>query len=93
MYQQLWGYKVEEKLYLDLREQKRLNTTALDHAAIGNGHYISQYIIKSIFALILAFHIYSVGYEVYHHSRFLLTGLHSTGSKCKNVKDVSVFKR
>jgi hypothetical protein len=30
MYQQLWGYKVEEKLYLGVREQKRLNTTALD---------------------------------------------------------------
>jgi hypothetical protein len=26
MYQQLWGYKVEEKLYLGVREQKRLNT-------------------------------------------------------------------
>jgi hypothetical protein len=31
MYQQLWGYKVEEKLYLGVREQKRLNTTALEH--------------------------------------------------------------
>jgi hypothetical protein len=31
MYQQLWGYKVEEKLYLGVREQKRLNTTALVH--------------------------------------------------------------
>jgi hypothetical protein len=30
MYQQLWGYKVEEKLYLGVREQKRLNTTGLD---------------------------------------------------------------
>jgi hypothetical protein len=30
MYQQLWGYKVEEILYLGVREQKRLNTTALD---------------------------------------------------------------
>jgi hypothetical protein len=30
MYQQFWGYKVEEKLYLGVREQKRLNTTALD---------------------------------------------------------------
>jgi hypothetical protein len=30
MYQQLWGYKVEEKLYLGAREQKRLNTTGLD---------------------------------------------------------------
>jgi hypothetical protein len=29
MYQQLWGYIVEEKLYLGLREQKRLNTTGL----------------------------------------------------------------
>jgi hypothetical protein len=25
------GYKVEEKLYLGVREQKRLNTTGLDH--------------------------------------------------------------
>jgi hypothetical protein len=29
MYQQLWGYKVEEKLYLGVRKQKRLNTTGL----------------------------------------------------------------
>jgi hypothetical protein len=29
MYQQLWGYKVEEKLYLGVHEQKRLNTTEL----------------------------------------------------------------
>jgi hypothetical protein len=29
MYQQLWGYKVEEKLYLGVREQRRLNTTGL----------------------------------------------------------------
>jgi hypothetical protein len=32
MYQQLWGYKVEEKLYMGgVLEQKRLNTTALEH--------------------------------------------------------------
>jgi hypothetical protein len=31
MYQQLWGYKVEEKLYLGVREQKRLNTTGLEN--------------------------------------------------------------
>jgi hypothetical protein len=30
MYQQLWGYKVEEKLNLGVREQKRLNTTAIN---------------------------------------------------------------
>jgi hypothetical protein len=30
MYQQLWGYKVEERLYLGVREQKRFNTTALN---------------------------------------------------------------
>jgi hypothetical protein len=30
MHQRLWGYKVEEKLYLGVREQKRLNTTDLD---------------------------------------------------------------
>jgi hypothetical protein len=30
IHQQLWGYKVEDKLYLGVREQKRLNTTGLD---------------------------------------------------------------
>jgi hypothetical protein len=30
MHQQLWGYKVEEKLYVGVREQKRLNTTVLE---------------------------------------------------------------
>jgi hypothetical protein len=30
MCHQLWGYKGEEKLYLGVREQKRLNATALD---------------------------------------------------------------
>jgi hypothetical protein len=31
IYQQLWGYKIEERLYLGVREEKRLNTTVLDH--------------------------------------------------------------
>jgi hypothetical protein len=30
MYQQLWVYKVEDKLYLGVREQKRWNTTGLE---------------------------------------------------------------
>jgi hypothetical protein len=30
MHQQLWGYKVEEKLYLGVHEQKGLNTTGLE---------------------------------------------------------------
>jgi hypothetical protein len=34
MYQQLWGYKVKEKLYLGVREQKRLNTTGLDTSLV-----------------------------------------------------------
>jgi hypothetical protein len=29
MHQQLWGYEVEEKLYVGVHEQKRLNTTDL----------------------------------------------------------------
>jgi hypothetical protein len=32
MHQQLWGYKVEEKLYVGVHEQKRLNTTALGYS-------------------------------------------------------------
>jgi hypothetical protein len=35
MHQQLWGYKVEEKLYLGVREQKRLNTTGLGYQSLG----------------------------------------------------------
>jgi hypothetical protein len=31
MYQQLWGYKVEEKLYLGVRKQKTLTTAALQY--------------------------------------------------------------
>ena len=34
MHQQLWGYKVEEKLYVGVSEQKRLNTTAVGHRRI-----------------------------------------------------------
>jgi hypothetical protein len=29
MHQQRWGYKVEEELYLGVREQKSLNTAAV----------------------------------------------------------------
>ena len=32
MHQKLWGYKVEKKLYVGVREQKRLNTAGLDDA-------------------------------------------------------------
>jgi hypothetical protein len=35
MYQQRWGYKVEDKLYLGVREQKRLNITGLNHICTG----------------------------------------------------------
>jgi hypothetical protein len=34
MYQQLWGYKVEEKLYLGVRQEKRLNTTDIDYTRV-----------------------------------------------------------
>jgi hypothetical protein len=29
MHEQLWGYKVEDKLYLGVREQKMLNTAGI----------------------------------------------------------------
>jgi hypothetical protein len=34
MHQQLWGYKVEDKLYVGVREQRSLNTTALCHRLV-----------------------------------------------------------
>jgi hypothetical protein len=36
MHKQLCGYKVEEKLYLGVCEQKRLNTTDADDNALGD---------------------------------------------------------
>jgi hypothetical protein len=38
MHQKLWGYKVEEKLYAGVREQKRLNTTE-----IADRHFIGTH--------------------------------------------------
>jgi hypothetical protein len=34
MYQQLWGYKVEEKLYLGERKHKMLNITDIDYTRV-----------------------------------------------------------
>jgi hypothetical protein len=39
MYQQLSGYKFEEKLYLGVREQKRLNTTAVADNSYNKVYY------------------------------------------------------
>jgi hypothetical protein len=36
MHQQVWGYKVEDKLYVGVREQETLNTTVLDHNHAGS---------------------------------------------------------
>jgi hypothetical protein len=41
--------------------------------------------MKYLFAPICAFHMYAVGYEVYHHPPCLQIGLHSTGHKCKEI--------
>jgi hypothetical protein len=49
MYQQLWGYKVEEKLYLGVREQKRLNTTGLKHSYDSQEKYLTFHVTISQF--------------------------------------------
>jgi hypothetical protein len=36
MHQGFWGYKVEEKFQLEVREQERLNTVGLQGAAVGD---------------------------------------------------------
>jgi hypothetical protein len=45
MYQQLWGYKVEDKLYLGVREQKRLNTTGVDSICQTSRSYIPSSVL------------------------------------------------
>jgi hypothetical protein len=42
MYQQLWVYRVEEKLYLGVREQKRLNATVLRNKKVRFGVLCNQ---------------------------------------------------
>jgi hypothetical protein len=34
MHQLLWGYKVEDKLYVGVREQKSLNTTDINYSSL-----------------------------------------------------------
>jgi hypothetical protein len=41
MYQQLWGYKVEEN-YVGVREQKGLNTAVLDHDNLSSHTYFLE---------------------------------------------------
>ena len=36
MHQQLWGYKVEGKIYLGVGEQRRLNITAVEVCSCAN---------------------------------------------------------
>jgi hypothetical protein len=48
MYQQLWGHRFEEKLYLGVREQNRLNTTALVNSLKQRGNYIYQVHYQSV---------------------------------------------
>jgi hypothetical protein len=51
-YTQLWGYKVEEKLYLGVREQKRLKTTGLAYrrrAVLYSWRYAAPSTINSLY--------------------------------------------
>jgi hypothetical protein len=41
--------------------------------------------MKYLFAPICAFHMYTVGCEVYYHPSLLLIGLHTIVSKCKLI--------
>jgi hypothetical protein len=43
IHQQLWGYKVEEKLYLGVREQKRLNITVLEKSGFESRQVLGYY--------------------------------------------------
>jgi hypothetical protein len=41
IHQQLWEYKVEDKLHLGVREQKQLNTTVLDSRLTDDDEVVS----------------------------------------------------
>jgi hypothetical protein len=50
MHQQLWGYKIEEKVYLGVRETKRLNIAAIQHILLFNSR-VNDFYIK-VFTLL-----------------------------------------
>jgi hypothetical protein len=52
MYQQLWGYKVEEKLYLGAREQKSLNTTGLYLVSFIHQRAVFKIVCTSYFSVV-----------------------------------------
>jgi hypothetical protein len=39
MHQEVWGYKIEEKLHLGVLEQERLNTTEVSCTTAGTPRY------------------------------------------------------
>jgi hypothetical protein len=89
MYQQLWGYKVEEKLYLGVREQKRLNTTDLKDLILstaftagGLDRYHDSPGLKA--PLTVLFAVEGSGYECDSRLSQLLLWLHFTRF-CQNL--------
>ena len=53
MHQQVWGYKVEEKIYLGLHERKGLNITVLTNplAAVFRGSMSQNFEYKGPFLM------------------------------------------
>jgi hypothetical protein len=84
MHQQLWGYKVEEKLNLGVREQKRLNTTGLEYSS---SHATSRSCIQSF----VAWHsIRQLALELYGYSVVGIAtryGLHGPGIESRWGRD------
>jgi hypothetical protein len=66
MYQQLWGYKVEEKLYLGVREQKRLNTTGLKDAKTDRYDPVTLKHIRYRFHSLVLISVFTLNFLLIH---------------------------
>jgi hypothetical protein len=84
MHQQLWGHKVEEKLYVGVREQKRLNTIRLENPSWTLKRVRLEYPVfsKTLQTLLHKFHVYVCSYvglylyiRVYYVESALYIGL------------------
>jgi hypothetical protein len=64
MHQQLWGYRVKEKLYLGVREQKRLNTTDLHYG------YAQDKLTVRDFRTLLMLYLKSGSFRLKHFQYF-----------------------
>ena len=93
MHQQLWGYKLEEKLYLGVREQKRLNTTGLVYGPLPPGDNliaVNKYHIISYTQKQVTIHLKTVNYLTFKYTGCYAPTYAETVSDLRSIPDTLI---